>query len=222
MAKKNSNTAQVVRRRMRGPERRQHITSVAAQLFAAHGFSVSTRRISEQLGVSQATLYKHFKSKEEIVEAVFRQRYLEEKTSDFRKILESTHGDLVDRLSQAYLSFFDGITETGIKLFHRASWDGLEIAQRYSPHLDVRILWPVLEQVRLEAKLPPLSELPHMKDERELALMLHSTIVFLGIRKHVYRIDFKGGEPHLIREYVQVWLTGALKSILRYHQKNTG
>jgi len=111
------------------------------------------------------------------------------------------------------------MTETGIKLFHRASYDGLDLVKQYSPHLDERIIWPVLENVRVEAGLAPLKDLAATRDERELALMLHSTIVFLGIRKHVYRVDFKGYEPHVIREYVEVWLNGALVSIKRYHHE---
>jgi len=190
---------------------------VAAGLFATDGFSLSTRKISAELGITQAALYKHFKSKEEIIEEVFRVNYLDEKPSQFRSVLEISTGDLSHRLSAAYLNFFNDLTETSIKLFQRASHDGLEIAKRYSPHLDEKILWPVLESVRVEAGLPPLAELPHTKDERELALMLHTTIMYLGIRKHVYRIDFKGYEAHLIQEYVEVWLCGALVSIKRYH-----
>jgi len=150
--------------------------------------------------------------------------YLDEKPSLFHSVLNTTEGDIVSRLTAAYLTFFNGMSETGIKLFHRASYDGLDLVKQYSPHLDERIIWPVLENVRIEAGLAPLNDLPAMRDERELALMLHlhSTIVFLGIRKHVYRIDFKGYEPHLIREYIDVWISGALVSIKRYHQVSLG
>lgn len=204
---------------MRGAQRRLEIARVAADLFSAHGFSVSTRRISEELSISQAALYKHFKSKEAIIEEVFRVRYLEEKPSDFRSLLDTSQGLLVDRLTRAYVSFFDGITETSLKLFHRASYDGLDLAKQYSPHLNERILGPVIAHLRCEAKIVTLEQLPATRDERELALMLHSTIVFSGIRKFVYHIDFSGNEPHLIREYVTVWLAGALVSIARYHAR---
>ena len=170
-----------VRRRMPAAQRRLEIARVAADLFAAHGFSVSTRRISVELGISQAALYKHFKSKDAIIEEVFRVRYLEEKPSDFRSLLDTSKGPLVERLTRAYQSFFNGITETSLKLFHRASYDDLDLAKRYSPHLNERVLWPLLEHLRAEAKLATLDRSPPIKDERELALMLHSTIVFLGI-----------------------------------------
>lgn len=193
--------------------RRLEIATVAGDLFAKHGFSVSTRTISDALGITQAALYRHFKSKEELIEEVFRVRYLDEKPSDFNAILEESDDPLANRLTNAYTSFFNNITETSLKLFHRASYDGLEIAKRYSPHLDQRILWPVLRNLREAARLPALESVPNTREERELALMLHSTIVFLAIRKFVYHVDFKGEEPGIIKLYVNAWLAGALHSI---------
>lgn len=203
---------------MPGKQRRLEIVRVAAELFAADGFSVPTRKISDVLGITQAALYKHFKSKDEIIEEVFRVRYLDEKPSDFSNLLETSDGPLENRLTLAYVSFFNGMSETSMKLFHRASYDGLEIAKRYSPHLDQRIIWPVLENLRAEAGMPTLAQLPATRAERELALMMHSTVVFLGIRKFVYRIDFRGSESKLIQQYVDVWLTGALANIQSYHK----
>ena len=205
--------------RMPGKQRRLEIVRVAAELFATNGFSVPTRKISEVLGITQAALYKHFKSKNEIIEEVFRVRYLDEKPSDFSTLLEESDGPLEDRLTLAYVSFFKGLSEISMKLFHRASYDGLEIAKRYSPHLDQRIIWPVLENLRAEAGLPPLAQLPAISAERELVLMMHSTVVFLGIRKFVYQIDFKGNEPKLIHQYVNVWVTGALANLDSYHEQ---
>nr|WP_165928249.1 helix-turn-helix domain-containing protein [Rhizobium sullae] len=40
-----------------------------AALFAEEGFGASTRRLASRLGVTQAALYKHFRSKDDIVAA---------------------------------------------------------------------------------------------------------------------------------------------------------
>jgi hypothetical protein len=58
--------------------------------------------------------------------------------------------------------------------------------------------------------------------KREVALMLPPSIVFLGIRKFVYRIDFKDNEPQLVRQYVTIWLAGALISMRGYHRHPRG
>lgn len=114
--------------------RRREIADVAADLFARQGFGVSTRTISNVLGVTQATLYRHFRSKDELIEEVFRLRYLEEKPSNFAAMLAQRERPLCERLTAAYIDFFAGISETSLKLFQRAAQDQLELIERYSPH----------------------------------------------------------------------------------------
>ena len=52
-------------------ERRTQILDVSEELFASKGYvSTSTNDIIEQVGIARGTLYYHFKSKEEILDAV--------------------------------------------------------------------------------------------------------------------------------------------------------
>lgn len=56
---------------MSADRRRQAILDAALPLFAAHGVrGVTTRQIAEASGVSEALLYKHFKSKEALYGAL--------------------------------------------------------------------------------------------------------------------------------------------------------
>lgn len=51
---------------------RQRIQDVALELFAEHGYEkTSLREIAEQLGVTKAALYYHFKTKEDLVTSLF-------------------------------------------------------------------------------------------------------------------------------------------------------
>jgi len=51
---------------------RQRIQDVALELFAEHGYEkTSLREIAEQLDVTKAALYYHFKTKEDIVVSLF-------------------------------------------------------------------------------------------------------------------------------------------------------
>src|SRR5688572_16798393 len=52
------------------PDTRARIQAVALDLFTEQGYdATSLREIAEQLGVTKAALYYHFKSKEEIVDS---------------------------------------------------------------------------------------------------------------------------------------------------------
>ncbi len=53
--------------KLRSSERREHILAEALRLFAERGvFQVSTREIASAVGISQPSLYAHFKSRDEI------------------------------------------------------------------------------------------------------------------------------------------------------------
>lgn len=52
---------------MAGDERRKQLLEVAMRLFSKFGFSgTTTKRISEEAGVSEAMVFKHFANKEEL------------------------------------------------------------------------------------------------------------------------------------------------------------
>lgn len=56
--------------------RKQHLIDVAYRLFNEHGYhATGIDRILAESGVSKATLYKHFRSKDELVVAVLQQRH---------------------------------------------------------------------------------------------------------------------------------------------------
>ena len=56
--------------------RKQHLVDTAYRLFNEHGYhATGIDRILAESGVSKATLYKHFRSKDDLVIAVLRQRH---------------------------------------------------------------------------------------------------------------------------------------------------
>ena len=55
-------------------ERKEKILEVALQLFADHGYaSTSTSKIAKAAGVSEALIFRHFKSKEGLLQAIMDQ-----------------------------------------------------------------------------------------------------------------------------------------------------
>ncbi|TXH84759.1 MAG: TetR/AcrR family transcriptional regulator [Rhizobium sp.] len=61
-------------RRLRADARRNHdkLIAVAAQAFASHGTAASLEDIARRADVGIGTLYRHFPSREHLVEAVYR------------------------------------------------------------------------------------------------------------------------------------------------------
>ena len=63
------------RSRISAPSRRRQILRVATRLFARHGFNgTTTRQIADEVGVSEAIIFRHFSRKEHLYRAVLEEK----------------------------------------------------------------------------------------------------------------------------------------------------
>ena len=64
---------------MTGDDRRTQILDTAISLFSAHGFSgTTTRKIAEAAGVSEAMVFRHFSTKDELYGAILNEKACEQ------------------------------------------------------------------------------------------------------------------------------------------------
>ena len=85
--------------RLPGPERRAQIIESAAKLFSQHGFrGTTTREIARAVGVSEATVFKHFTTKEELYAAI-----IEAKAQTQREHILGVIGPLAEARDDAAL-----------------------------------------------------------------------------------------------------------------------
>ncbi|MCC7427138.1 MAG: helix-turn-helix transcriptional regulator [Alphaproteobacteria bacterium] len=201
-------------RRLGAAERREAIVAAAAALFAERGFTGSTRALAARLGVTQALLYRYFPTKAALISAVFeafRTRWGPEEAA----VLAAPGLPLAERLARFYRGYLlrhgPGREAQGMRLLLHAALAGIDLPMRYAATLDATVLKPVAEAMRAEAGLPPLGAAPLVGAERELAMGLHGALVFLGIRRHVYRAPITA-EAHarLLADIIATYLPGAL------------
>lgn len=85
-------------------ERKNEILDVAEQLFAEKGFdNASTNDIIKQIGIARGTLYHHFSSKEDILDAIV-ERITRNGIARARAIISNTDMPLQERLTGAVLA----------------------------------------------------------------------------------------------------------------------
>ncbi|ETR78939.1 hypothetical protein X566_03205 [Afipia sp. P52-10] len=97
--KGRSQTAPARTRKARGLgyERPDEILAAAKDMFLHEGYhAVTTRRLAERVGLSQAGLYVYFKSKDEILDALCQKTY--EATLQRYREIDETYDDDLDRL----------------------------------------------------------------------------------------------------------------------------
>jgi AcrR family transcriptional regulator len=201
-------------------ERMAAMLDRAMPVLADHGFSVSTRTLAATLGVTQALIYKHFPSKEAFISAVLASAFGKENRDP--AILRDESRPLAERLTAFYSAGSDRDGGNRIRLFVRAALEGWPLPVRRGAALTRQVFEPVVRALRQEAGLASLEERPMMRGERELAMMLHGSIVFLGIRKHVYRMPMPDDRNAIIRLHVDTFLAGALATLRRIHSGEAG
>lgn len=85
-------------------ERKNEILDVAEQLFVEKGFdNTSTNDIINEVGIARGTLYYHFKSKEEILDAMV-ERIRRDKIAQAAAIVANRELPLLERLSGAVMA----------------------------------------------------------------------------------------------------------------------
>lgn len=111
------------RKRMTAPERRATIVAAAREVFLEEGFSgARTRAIAERAEITEAVLYRHFASKEDIFEAA---------------VLEPLDGQLEELLTRTRDILRAGGSEGHLVTAVEAVW--LEVISRLAPMLGVAL-----------------------------------------------------------------------------------
>lgn len=94
-------------KRPRGGQRREQILGVALRLFAQHGMAqVTTRQIAQAVGISQPSLYAHFRSADDIAKELCVAAFAELNTRLAQVLAQP--GSLQERLhlaGRAYIEF---------------------------------------------------------------------------------------------------------------------
>ena len=107
--------------RKEAEQRKNEILDAADELFAKKGFDgTSTNDILEKVGIARGTLYHHFKSKEEIMDALI-DRYSDQLLGAARTAAADSSLPLIDRIVRVVLSMnvSGGSSEEIMEHIHR-------------------------------------------------------------------------------------------------------
>lgn len=98
----------------RPADRREQILHHALQLFAKHGIEhVTTRKIAEAVGISQPSLYAHFKSRDEIAIELSRRAFAQlGEYMAAAAALDGSDRERLHRLAEVYVGF--GLEQTEV------------------------------------------------------------------------------------------------------------
>lgn len=166
--------------------RRDEIVASAMTYFARHGLSGSTRELAKHLGVTQPALYKHFKSKDALLEAIILKLEEGQIAADWSRGLDDRRVPISDRL----IDFFAGYatftyTPDWIRLYMFVGLADGAMNLRHIAHVGNPLMRRVCVEVAADAGLERgIDEIG--QDELDVVWLLHGGLFYFYIRKHVY------------------------------------
>lgn len=216
--RKSSGAAEKRRRLPRGA-RKARIIEEAARHFADHGFAASTRDLAQAMGVAQALLYRYFSSKRELIDQIFETLFVDRWRPEWDDLIRDRTIPLETRLTRFYEAYLGNVSAVSMRLFMRAALDGQGFPDRYTLTLNDRVLKPIVAELRHTDGLRDGANRRLLGQERELAMMLHGSVVFLGIRKHIYGTPLSADLGPQVALYVRTFLAGAKERLREIDKK---
>ena len=92
-------------RRLTAGDREQQIVDEAIRFFAEVGFAGQTRELAQRLGITQPLLYRYFPTKQDLIERVFDEVYINRIDPTWYSLLGDRSKSLHDRLCEFYQNY---------------------------------------------------------------------------------------------------------------------
>jgi AcrR family transcriptional regulator len=194
---------------MKAVDREQHIVLEAVRFFAEHGFEGQTRELAKRMGITHSAIYRHFPSKESLIERVYEHIYLSRWNPGWGPLVRDRSMSLESRLTRFYLEYVERVFDHDwVRIFVFSGLKAFDITKRYLVIVKDEIITPACHELRAELGLPALQDAP---SEREMELFwgLHGRIFYLAIRRFVYQTPTPDRLDDIVRDAVRVHLAGA-------------
>ncbi len=211
MAKKPIKSAKKPpRRNMRAAERERFIVDEAVKFFAEQGFGGQTRELAKRMGITHSAIYRHFPSKEALIERVYEEIYLSRWSPSWAGLIQDRTLSLQARLSRFYLEYVEQVFEYNwVRIFVFSGMKSFDITKRYLQIVRTQIIEPACCELRHDLKLPSIEEVPLSEREIELFWGLHGRIFYMAIRRFVYDTPTPERLDDIVTDAVRVFLDGS-------------
>jgi AcrR family transcriptional regulator len=195
---------------MPAAEREQFILDEAIRFFAERGFEGQTRELAKRINIAHATIYRHFRSKEELIERVYEQIYLSRWRPEWKQLIQDRNLSLETRLAQFYLEYVERVFEyEWVRIFVWSGLKSFDVTKRYLAIVKRDIVEPACRELRHDLRLPTVQAAPITEREIELFWGLHGRVFYLAIRRFVYDTPIPKRLDDIVRDAVAGFLIGA-------------
>jgi AcrR family transcriptional regulator len=195
---------------MRAAERERFILDEAVRFFAEQGFGGQTRELAKRMGITHSAIYRHFPSKEALIERVYEEVYLSRWAPSWGSLIRDRSLPLQTRLSQFYLEYVERVFEYNwVRIFVFSGLKSFGINKRYLEIVQREVIEPACCELRHELNLPTREQSPLTERETEMFWGLHGRIFYLAIRRYVYDTPTPERLDDIVRDAVRGFMEGS-------------
>lgn len=203
------------RRNMRAPERERFIIDEAIRFFAEQGFGGQTRELAKRMGITHSAIYRHFPSKEALIERVYEEVFLSRWSPSWSPLIRDRSMSFETRLCRFYLEYVERVFEYNwVRIFVFSGMKSFNITGRYLDIVRKDIIEPACDELRHDLRLPTSEQVPLSEREIEMFWGLHGRIFYIAIRRYVYGTPTPDHLDDVVRDAVRAFLDGS-RSLMR-------
>ena len=201
------------RKRLTPSDREKEIIEEAVQFFAEVGFEGKTRDLAKRIGITQPLLYRYFPNKEDLIERVYKEVFLNWINPEWSINLKDRSVPLQQRLVEFYLSYATTVHRyEWIRIYFFSGLMGKPLNRRYIRLAEDEFLKPMCEEIRVECNLPDVKKIPITLLELERLWVMHGGLFYYAVRKNIYHANVLNDFEAIVSTSVKVMLEGT-KSI---------
>jgi AcrR family transcriptional regulator len=195
---------------MRAAERERFILDEAIRFFAEQGFGGQTRELAKRMGITHSAIYRHFPSKEALIERVYEEIFLSRWSPSWSTLIKDRTLSFDIRLSRFYLEYVERVFEYNwVRIFVFSGMKSFNITGRYLDIVRKEIIEPACSELRHDLKLPSSDRVPLSEREVEMFWGLHGRIFYMAIRRYVYGTPTPEHLDDIVRDAIRAFLDGS-------------
>jgi AcrR family transcriptional regulator len=190
-------------------EREQQIVEKAIEYFSDYGFQASTREIAKHIGITQPLLYRYFKTKNDLIDRVYKEIFLTRWRGEWQIDLQNRDIPFRVRLKDYLRNYCDSILDRNwIRIFLLGALADQTINKRYLAMLQERTFPIILNEFYSAIGIDSADESNRALDN-EILWSFHSSFFYIGVRKYVYQLSVPDNLDEIVDVRVNAFLDGA-------------
>lgn len=203
----NMNGTTATRRNLPAEERKRELLDAAIELFSEKGVGITVQELADRVRVTQPLVHRYFPTKADLIAAIRDSIQNAHWDPQWRIILTDRARPLGERIIAFYGEYLPHIYhDRWYRGFLYAALDDAGFAQTYLGHVESELLAAIISEVRTEFGYPEIDKIPVLEREMELVWSMHSTFVFVGLRRYVYHARVSEDLPMVVKDQIRAYL----------------